>query len=59
MTPQQREIVLESLDNLDKLNEWENDFIGSMADLDDRFPDKELTPKQDAALKRINKKLEG
>ena len=52
----QIKFIKDALDNQDKLNEWEVDFINSIAEKDDNH---ELTEKQNATLNKISQKLIG
>ena len=50
----QSKFIKDCLDNLDKLNEWENDFINSIADIPDN---KELSVRQNHTLNKCIKKV--
>lgn len=50
----QRKFILDALDQPERLNEWENDFISNLADKDDDY---ELSEKQNEILNRISQKL--
>ena len=54
----QRKFVLDALDQEHKLTEWESKFINDIADRDERFPDGELSEKQNEILNRIQRKLD-
>lgn len=54
----QRKFVLDALGQEDKLTEWESQFINDLAERDERFPDNELTDKQNEILNRIQRKLD-
>ena len=49
--------VIEAMDNEDKLTEWEVDFVNSLADQDERHPDKPLSEKQNEILNQISQKI--
>lgn len=53
----QRSLVLEAQDNDDKLSAWEIDFISSLAEKDERFPEMDLSEKQNKVLNRIGQKF--
>lgn len=50
----QKQIIKDALDEPEKLTDWENEFIASVAEIED---DQELTQKQNAVLNRISQKL--
>jgi hypothetical protein len=50
----QIKFIKDALDSPEKLNEWEVDFIDSLADKDDNY---ELTEKQNTILNRISQKI--
>lgn len=50
----QKRFVKDALDQLDRLTEWEAEFIQSIADKGD---DEELSERQNAALNQIQRKL--
>lgn len=51
----QRQIIVDALDNQDKLSEWEYEFIQDIAN----YPDhRDLSPKQNTVLNRIGTKIE-
>ena len=54
----QRRFVLDALDQEHKLTEWEAQFINDLADRDEKYPDKELSEKQNEILNRIQGKLD-
>ena len=46
--------IKDAMEEPEKLNDWENEFIDSIAELDEK---KELTAKQATILNRISQKL--
>ena len=53
----QRKFIMEALDQEDQLNEWESQFVNDLAERDERNPDMVLSPAQNEALNRIQRKL--
>lgn len=51
----QKKIILDALDQLERLSEWECDFINDIADKDDDY---ELSKSQNAVVNRIAQKLD-
>lgn len=56
MRPEHYATIKEALDRLEDLTEWENEFILSLADMDE---DSFLYPKQEEKLEQIQEKLDG
>lgn len=54
----QRKFVLDALDQEDKLTEWESQFINDLAERDEKWPDRELSDRQNEILNRIQRKLD-
>ena len=54
----QRRFIMDALDQEYKLTEWESQFINDLAERDEKYPDKELTEKQNSILNRIQGKLD-
>ena len=50
----QRKFILDALDQPEKLSDWENEFINSLAEKGENY---ELSEKQNAVLNRISQKL--
>ncbi len=55
MSPEQKRVVMEAMDQPENLTEWEYDFINSLADLQEG---RVLTVKQAEVLSRIELKLD-
>lgn len=53
----ERSLVLEAQDNEAKLSKWEVDFINSLAEQDEKFPDRDLTEEQNDVLNLICQKF--
>lgn len=54
----QRKFILDALDQDHILTEWEMQFINDLAERDEKYPDKELSEKQNEILNRIQRKLD-
>lgn len=54
----QRRFVLDALDQEHKLTERESEFINDLAERDEKWPDSNLTEKQNEWLNRISQKLD-
>ncbi len=54
MNGYQKKRIIEALDNLEHLSDWENDFMLSIANKGD---DDELSEKQNSIINRIGEKL--
>jgi len=57
MNEYQRKRVIEAMDCASCLTEWEHDFIESLAERDEKYPDRPLTEKQNEILNRISQKF--
>lgn len=55
MSPEQKRVVMEAMDQPENLTEWEYDFINSLADLPEGHG---LSVKQAEVLYRIEQKLD-
>jgi hypothetical protein len=54
----QRRFVLDALDQEHKLSERESEFINDLAERDEKWPDRNLSDKQNEWLNRISQKLD-
>lgn len=54
MNSYQEKRVIEAMDNPEKLTDWENEFIDSLADKEEDY---KLSTKQNAVLNRISQKM--
>ena len=54
----QRKFVIDALDQEHKLTEWEHQFINDLAERDEKWPDRELSDRQNEILNRIQRKLD-
>lgn len=55
MNKVQSKFIMDALDQPEKLSDWENDFIMSLAHKDENY---ELSQKQNEILNRISQKLD-
>lgn len=54
----QRKFIIDALDQEDKLTEWESQFINDLAERDEKWPDRELSDRQNEILNRIQRKID-
>lgn len=53
----QRKFVLDAIEQEHKLTERESEFINDLAERDEKWPDRNLSDKQNEWLNRISQKL--